>query len=158
MFKDICKYYLLRGMFPQATMWIGWVESNIRNQQYIFEQIWIIHLSELKICRVLYVALSGWNSTMQNLWFHKRTILHWLCRPTYIYKILNCSWVSIVQLIKFNHKCMHNHLSPNIIREGRYLFIFCCDITDCSRSSATWEDFENHSAWLEHQHLPNFCY
>ena len=22
-------------------------------------------------------------------------------------------WISIVQLIKFNHKCMHNHLSPN---------------------------------------------
>ena len=23
-------------------------------------------------------------------------------------------WISIVQLIKFNQKCMHNHLSPNI--------------------------------------------
>ena len=24
------------------------------------------------------------------------------------------SWISIVQLIKFDHKFMHNHLSPNI--------------------------------------------
>ena len=30
------------------------------------------------------------------------------------FKLFNFSWISIVQLIKFNHKCMRNHLSPNI--------------------------------------------
>ena len=29
------------------------------------------------------------------------------------------SWISIVQLIKFNHKYMHNHLSPNIPKYKR---------------------------------------
>ena len=32
------------------------------------------------------------------------------------FTILKFSWISIVQLIKFNHKCMHNHLSPNILK------------------------------------------
>ena len=62
--------------------------------------------------------------------------------------------ISIVQLIKFNHKCMHNHLSPitylhvSIKVVGRCIFmksenfvkfvyssirqLYCCDITDIS--------------------------
>ena len=37
------------------------------------------------------------------------------------------SWISIVLLIKFIHKCMHIHLSPNIPKyikeEGTYIFM-----------------------------------
>ena len=29
------------------------------------------------------------------------------------------SWISIVLLIKFIHKCMHIHLSPNILKYKR---------------------------------------
>ena len=38
----------------------------------------------------------------------------------------NFSWISIVIFIKFIHKCMHIHLSPNtncIKDEGRYIFM-----------------------------------
>ena len=35
------------------------------------------------------------------------------------FNFFNCSWISIVLLIKFIHKCMHNHLSPNIPKYKR---------------------------------------
>ena len=66
-----------------------------------------------------------------------------------LYTIFNVSWIAIVLLIKFIHKCMHIHLSPNILkykRRGKIHFHakvrFCikfvynsirqlyCDITD----------------------------
>ena len=40
--------------------------------------------------------------------------------PLYIdFKMLNFSWISTVLLIKFIHKCMHIHLSPNIPKYER---------------------------------------
>ena len=53
------------------------------------------------------------------------------------------SWISIVWLMKFNHKCMHNHLRPNIPKcksRGKIVKfvyssirqLYCCDITDRS--------------------------
>ena len=70
-----------------------------------------------------------------------------------IFIICRFSWISIVQLIKFNHKLMYNHLRPNIHIKvgGRYVFIriflllkfvctvpldsavdTCCDIRNCN--------------------------
>ena len=42
--REIGWNWLLKGKFPQTTMWIGWVESNFTNPTVKFEQIWIIHL------------------------------------------------------------------------------------------------------------------
>ena len=91
------------------------------------------------------------------------------------------SWISIVQLIKFNHKCMHNQLSPNIYLsikvEGRCIFmksenfmkflyssirkLYCCDITVISTvpperaAYKKWtRTLKNHSSWLDYPNLP----
>ena len=96
----------------------------------------------------MYVALSGWNSAR-------------ICDTTrgqlsidFVHRFSICfyfSWISIVLLIKFNHKCMHIHLRPNIPkykRRGKMHFpgkwrkknvyssirqLYCCDITDIRR-------------------------
>ena len=46
-----------------------------------------------------------------------------LCADFHLFSFL--SWIPIVGLIKFNHKCMHNHLRPNIyLKVGeRYIFM-----------------------------------
>ena len=44
------------------------------------------------------------------------------------HNFFSSSWISIVQLIKFNDKCMHNHLSPNIPKyksRGKMHFFVC---------------------------------
>ena len=92
------------------------------------------------------------------------------------------SWISIVQLIKFNHKCMHNHLSPNIPKHkirGKMHFhekwkfkfvkcvyssigqLYCCDITYISTvqpERAAYKKLtrtlKNHSSWLDYPNLP----
>ena len=53
----------LKGKFPQTTTWIGWVESNFRNPSV---KVWADLDNPFKRidykCKVVYVALSGWNS------------------------------------------------------------------------------------------------
>ena len=70
------------------------------------------------------------------------------------FHFFSSSWISIVLLIKFIHKCMRIHLSPNIPKYKRrgkihfhekYFFLqfvyssirqlYCCDITDIIRLS-----------------------
>ena len=66
----------LKGKFPQTTMLIGWVKSNFTNPT-VKVWIWIIHLREVImqscVCSPLWMELG------QNMWYHKRTTLHWLC-------------------------------------------------------------------------------
>ena len=67
--------------------------------------------------------------------------------PYIEFQTVKFSWISIVQLIKFNHKCMHNHLSSNIpkyksggkihFHEKKNVYssirhLYCCDITEIS--------------------------
>ena len=86
------------------------------------------------------------------------------------------SWISKVQLINFNHKCMHNHLSHNMYLsikvEGRCIFmkskhvvkfvyssirqLYCCDFTNISTvppERAAYKKLtrtlKNHSSWLD---------
>ena len=159
-------------------MWIGWVESNFTNPTVtVSEKIWIIHLRELImhsfVCRPL------WTKLCQHMWYHKRTTLHWLC--TQIFTILNFSWISIVLLIKYNHKCMHIHLSPNIPkfkRRGKihfhekYNFVknlctvpwdSCTVVTSqilerVPPERATYtklmKTLKNHISWLDYPNLP----
>ena len=68
---------LLKGKFPQTTMWIGWVESKFTNPTV---KVWADLDNPLRevimhscVCRPL------WMELFQNMWYHKRTTLHWLC-------------------------------------------------------------------------------
>ena len=81
--KGVC----LKGKFPQTTLWIGWVESNFRNPTV---NVWADLDNPFKtskwLCKVVYVALSGWNSAR-------------ICVTVFQQKKI--SWIS-----KFIHKCM----------------------------------------------------
>ena len=98
----------------------------------------------------MYVALSGWNSARICDITRGQLSIDFVHR---FFTIFNFSWISIVLLIKFNHKCMHIHLRPNISikEEGRCIFmkseilykfvyssirqLYCYDITDIGRVS-----------------------
>ena len=91
----------------------------------------------------------------------------------------------MVQLIKFNHECMHNHYSPNIPKyksRAKIYFheklnfvqfvsssirqLYYCDITDCTEcQSASVESaaykkliktLENHISSSDYPNLPKF--
>ena len=99
-----------KGKLPQTTMWIGWVESNFRNPIVKF---WANLDNQFKRTKYAMFCMSpSLDGTMpesvisqeNNSPLTLHIEFHNFC----------FSWISIVQLIKFNHKCMHNHLSPNI--------------------------------------------
>ena len=69
--------FCLKGKFPQTTMWIGRVESNFRNPTV---KVWADFDNPFKrsdyaklLCRPLWMKLC-----QNNMWYHKRTTLHWL--------------------------------------------------------------------------------
>ena len=94
----------------------------------------------------MYIALSGWNSARICDITRGQLSIDFVHRFSQFYNFLG-SWISIVLLIKFIHKCMHIHLSPNIPkyilkRRGKIHFhekyssirqLYCCDITDIRR-------------------------
>ena len=154
-------------------MWTGWIESNFRNPTV---KIWANLDNPLKRTYYAKFCMSlSLDGTLPESVIPQENNSHWLC--TYFFS----SWISIVRSIKFNHKCMHNHLSPNVrkykSRGNTYIFIksqifeicirssirqlYCCDITDCSRvppERAAYKKFiktlENHTSWLDYPNLP----
>ena len=127
----------------------------------------IIHLREviMQSC----VCHPLWTELCQNNFVHR------------FFKNFHFSWISVVILIKFIHKCMHIHLSPNIpkykrrrkihFHEKYFLFCFlyssirqlyCCDITDTcirrvspERSTYTklMKRLKNQISWLDYPNL-----
>ena len=69
--KLILQFHCLKGKFPQTTMWIGWLESNVTNPT---GKVWADCSDYAKLC--MSPSLDG---LCQNMWYHKRTTLHWLC-------------------------------------------------------------------------------
>ena len=82
----------------------------------MFEQIWIFHLGAKWLCKVVYVALSGWNSARICDITIGQLSIDFVHRFSQFFIF---SWISIVLLIKFIHECMHIHLSPNIPKYKR---------------------------------------
>ena len=129
------------------------------------------HLNRL--CTFVYVALSGWNSARICDITRGQLSIDSVHRFSQFFFF---SWISIVLLIKFIHKCMHIHLSPNIPKykmfmKSKILFkkimyssirqLYCCDITDIRRvppERATYRNLmkplKNHISWLDYQNLP----
>ena len=106
----------LKGKFPQTTMWIGWVESTFTNPTV---KVWADldnPFKEKGLCKVVYVALSGWNSARISDITRGQLSIDFVHRFSQFY---NFSWISILHLIKFIHKCTHIHLSPNIPKYKR---------------------------------------
>ena len=164
-------------MFPQTTMWIGWIESNFTNPTV---KVWadldnpFKRSDYAKLCMSPsldgtlpeYVISQEDNSPLTlYIDFHNFVLL-----PGY----------PVVLLIKFIHKCMHIHLSPYIPKYKRrgkkkkfmksnvYSTIrqlYCCDITDIGRlplERATYtklmKPLKNHISWLDYQKIcPNYC-
>ena len=149
-------------------MWIGWVESNFTNPTV---KVWADLDNPFKRSNYakLYMSPSLDGTLPEQLsidFAHRFSIC-----------ILYFSWISIVLLIKFIHKCMHIHLSPNIMykRRGKMHFheeekknvyssirqLYCCDITDIRRvppERATYttlmKPLKNHISWLDYPNLP----
>ena len=102
--------FCLKGKLPQTTMWIGWVESNFRNPIVKF---WANLDNQFKRTKYAKFCMSpSLDGTMPESVISQENnsplTLH------VEFQNFCFSWISIVQLIKFNHKCMHNRLSPNI--------------------------------------------
>ena len=96
----------LKGKFPQTTKWIGWVESNFRNPTVKF---WANLDNPFKRTNYAKFCMSpSLDGTMP-----ESVISQENNSPLTLYIKFHSffsSWISIVQLIKFNYKCMHNHL------------------------------------------------
>ena len=98
---------------------IGWVESNFRNPTV---KVWANLDYPLKRSNYAKCCMSpSLDGTLPEYVMPQENT-----SPLTLYidfQILDFSWIPIIRLIKFNHKCMLNHLSPNIPRykmEGRY--------------------------------------
>ena len=126
--KAYTKYLLIFNFitfFPQTTMWIGWVESNFTNPT-----VTVLADFDNPFKRSDYANL--WWSPSVDGTLPEYVISQEDNSPLTLYIDFHnflkyFSWISIVLLIKFIHKCMHIHFSPNIPKyikeEGRYIFM-----------------------------------
>ena len=105
----------LKGMFPQTTMWIGWIESNFTNPTV---KVWADLDNPFKRSDYAKLCMSpSLDGTLPEYVISQEDNSP---LTLYIYfHFFFLSWLSIVLLIKFNHKCMHIHLSPNIHKYKR---------------------------------------
>ena len=94
---------------------VDWVSrkgrKHLRNPTENFEQIWIIHLRE-PIAAMFCMSPSLEGNMPESVISQENKSPFTLYIEFHNVKFF--SWISIVQLIKFNHICMHNDLSPNI--------------------------------------------
>ena len=160
---------LLKGKFPQTTMWIGWVENNFTNPTV---KVWADLDNPFKRSDYAKLCMSpSLDGTLPEYVISQEDN-----SPLTLYIDFFSSWISIVLLIKFIHKCMHIHLSPNIPkykRRGKIHFhetkivyssirqLYCCDITYIRRvppKRATYTNLmkplKNHIPWLDYPNLP----
>ena len=104
----------LKGQFPQ-TMWIGWVESNFTNPTV---KVWADLDHPFKRSDYAKFCMSpSLDGSLPEYGISQEDN-----SPLTLYidfHNFNFSWISIVLLIKFIHKCMHIHLSPNIPKYNR---------------------------------------
>ena len=119
----------LKGKFPQTSMWIGWVESNFTNPTV---KVWADFDNPFKRSDFAELCMSpslDWNSARICDITRGQLSIDFVHRFSH----KKNSWISIVLLIKFIHKCMNIHLSPNIPnykRRGKihfhekYIFFF----------------------------------
>ena len=113
-----CSYCMFKGKFPQTTMWIGWVESNFRNPTV---KVWADLDNPFKRSDYAKLCMSpSLDGTLPEYVISQEDNSP---LTLYIYfqnfHFFFFSWISIVLLIKFIHKCMHIHLSPNIPKYKR---------------------------------------
>ena len=105
----------LKGKFPQTTMWIGWVESNFTNPTV---KVWADLDNPFKRSDYAKLCMSpSLDGTLPEYVISQEDN-----SPLTLYIDFHkffSSWISIVLLIKFIHKCMHIHLSPNIPKYKR---------------------------------------
>ena len=161
-------------------MWIGWVESNFRNPTVKF---WANVDNPFKRTNYAkFCMLPSLDGTMPESVMSQENN-----SPLTLYIEFHnffSSWISIVQLIMFNHKWMHNHLRPNIpkykSREKmhyswkvkiswnfvKFVYssirqLYCCDITDIipvpperAAYKKLTRTLKNHSSWLDYPNLP----
>ena len=119
-----CFGFFLKGKFPQTTMWIGWVESKFTNPTV---KVWADFDNPFKRSDYAKLCMSpSLYGTLPELCDITRGQLSidFVHRFSQFFVF---SWISIVLLIMFIHKCMHIHLSPitylSIKEEGRYIFM-----------------------------------
>ena len=108
--------FKLKGKFPQTTMWIGWVESNFTNPTV---KLWADLDNPFKRSDYGKLCMSpSLDGTLPEYMISQEDNSP-LTLYIEFFKIVNFSWISMVLLIQFIHKCMHIHLSPNIAKYKR---------------------------------------
>ena len=169
----------LKGKFPQTTMWVGWVESKFRNPTVKF---WANFDNPFKRTNCAKFCMSP---SLERNYARICDITRGQLAIDFVHRISRffffLSWISIVQLIKFKHKCNAQIILaltyPSIKVEGRcismksehfvkfvYISIrqlYCCDITDISTVppervayKKLTRNLKNHSSWLDYPNLP----
>ena len=102
----------VKGNFPQTTMWIGRVESNFTN---LSVNVWADLDNPFKRNDYAKLCMSpSQDGTLPEYVISQEDNSPLTLYKYRIFKIFKFSWISIVLLIKFIHKYMHIHLSPNI--------------------------------------------
>ena len=156
-------------------MWIGWVESKFTNP---IVKVWADLDNPFKSSDYAKLCMSPSLDGTLPEYVISQVIEDNSPLTLYIdFHNFFSSWISIVLFIKFIHKCMHIHLSPNKYKRGRHIFLkskilykfvyssirqlYCCDITDIKRvppERATYtksmKSLKNHISWLDYQNLP----
>ena len=105
-----CHFVILKGKFPQTTMWIGWVESNFSNPTVKF---WANLDNPFKRSNYSKVCMSpSLDGTMPESVISQLNnsplTLYIEFHNFYFFLDINSP------VDQFNHKCMHIHLSPNV--------------------------------------------
>ena len=156
-------------------MWTGWVESNFTNPTV---KVWADLDNPFERSDYAKVSMSpSLDGTLPEYVISQEDN-----PPLTLYIVFHLFFSfldinTVVLLIKFIHKCMHIHFSPNIPKkEGRYIFMRskkkklstvpldscnCCDITDIRRVAPEraaytklMKTFKNHISWLDYPNLP----
>ena len=149
-------------------MWIGWVESNFRNQTL---KSWANLDNPFKRTDYAKYCMSPSLDGTRDITREQLSIDF-----VHRFSFFSSSWISIVRLIKLNHKCMYIHLTTNILKyqsrgkicfHEKYFFcvyssilLYCCDITDFRRvppERTTYKklmkNLKNHISWLDYPNL-----
>ena len=111
---NVVNIKILKGKFPQTTMWIGWVESNFANPTV---EVWADFGNPFKRSDYAKLCMSpSLDGTLPEYVIGTRGQLSIDFVHRFFTIFLNFLGYAIVLLIKFIHtcKCMHIHLSPNI--------------------------------------------
>ena len=170
---------MLKGKFPQTTMWIGWVESNFRNPTV---KVWadldnpfkssdyakLFMSPSLDGTLPEYVISQEDNSPLTlYIDFHQKKFFLDINSPFWSSSFIHvnaCIFISALRYLSIKEEGRYIFMKSEILQQFVYSSIrqlYCCDITDIRRvppERATYtkliKPLKYHISWLDYPNLP----